>query len=158
MQPSLKRLLELVDDVFETRNDPTQIAFSEADMEKMESLHSGCLQEAANADGPISWVAVIPTSLELMNLFVQGALTERQLFEATEETTPKQAVYLCSAIVLPEFRRSGIAFDLSVNSIRSIQEDQKIEAAFVWPFTDEGEALAQKVASSCGLPLFVRAR
>ena len=158
MQPNLKRLLELVDDVFETRNDPTQIAFSEADMEKMELLHSGCLQEAAKADGPISWVAVIPTSLELMNLFVQGELTERQLFEATEETTPKQAVYLCSAIVLPEFRRSGIAFDLSVNSIRSIQEDQKIEAAFVWPFTDEGKALAQKVASSCGLPLFVRAR
>lgn len=158
MQPNLKRLLELVDDVFETRNDPTQIAFSEAEMEKMESLHSGCLQESANTDGPISWVSVIPTSLELMNLFVQGALTERQLFEATEETTPKQAVYLCSAIVLPEFRRSGIAFDLSVNSIRSIQGDQKIEAAFVWPFTDEGEALAQKVASSCGLSLFVRAR
>ena len=158
MQPNLKRLLELVDDVFETRNDPTQIAFSEADMEKMESLYSGCLQEAANADGPISWVAVIPTSLELMNLFVQGELTERQLFEATEATTPKQAVYLCSAIVLPEFRRSGIAFDLSVNSIRTIQEDRPIEAAFVWSFTEEGESLARKVASTCSLPLFVRAR
>jgi hypothetical protein len=93
-----------------------------------------------------------------MNLFVQGELTERQLFDATEETTPKQAVYLCSAIVLPEFRRSGIAFDLSINSIRNIQEDHKIEAAFVWPFTDEGEALAHKVASSCGLTMLVRAR
>ena len=158
MQPNLKRLLELVDDVFATRNDPTQIAFTEADMKKMESLHDGCLQEAANEDGPISWVAVIPTSLELMHRFIRGEVTERQLFDATEESTPQQAVYLCSAIVLPEHRRSGIAFDLSVRSIRNIQEDRHIEAAFVWPFSDEGENLAQKVASFCSLPLFVRAR
>jgi hypothetical protein len=158
MQPNLKRLLEHVDHVFATRNDPSQIAFTEADMEKMESLHYGCLQEAANEDGPISWVAVIPTSLELMHQFIRGELSERQLFNATEESTPQQAVYLCSAIVLPEYRRSGIAFDLSVRSIRTIQEDRPIEAAFVWPFTEEGESLARKVASTCSLPLFVRPR
>jgi hypothetical protein len=158
MQPNLIRLLNLVDEVFKNRNDSTQIAFSEEDMEKMQSLHAACLQEAANTDGPISWVSVFPTSLELMNQFVIGEINERELFDSTNEHTLQQAIYLCSAIVLPEFRRADIAFDLSVKAIHAMQQDGQIEAAFVWPFSHEGEALAQKVASSCGLPLTLKAR
>lgn len=158
MQPNLKRLLGLVDEVFETRNDPSQIAFSETDMEKMESLHPECLQEAANAEGPIAWVAIIPTSIELMNRFIQTEITERQLFESTTNETPKEAVYLCSAIVLPESRRAGVAFDLSVKAIKAMQADNRIAAAFVWPFSVEGESLAHKIADECGIPMHFRGR
>jgi hypothetical protein len=158
MQINLKRLLTLVDEVFETRNDPTQIGFSEDDMIKMESLNEACLQEASNDEGPIAWVSVIPTSLVLMNQFTLGHITERQLFDATNSQTPPESVYLCSAIVLPEFRRTGVAIDLSVQAIQAMQRDNPIVAAFVWPFSDEGEALATKIAAKCSIPLHLRAR
>ncbi|MFM9006900.1 MAG: hypothetical protein ACKOSR_15600, partial [Flavobacteriales bacterium] len=93
MKPNLPRLLKLVDEVFQTRNDPTQIGFSEDDMVKMNMLHSACLQEAENEDGPIAWVAAIPTSLVLMHEFLQETITERELFDSTSEQTPKEAIY-----------------------------------------------------------------
>ncbi len=158
MQPNLIRLLELVDAVFETRNDPSQIGFSDEDMAKMGELHEACLQEASNTDGPIAWVSVIPTSNELMTLFVNEKITERELFDLTTVQTPQEAVYLCSAIVLPEFRHSGVAFNLSVSAIRAMQMDNNITHVFVWPFTNEGESLASKIAHACGIPLELRPR
>ena len=158
MQPNLIRLLELVDDVFETRNDPSQIGFSDDDMAKMGELHEACLQEASNTDGPIAWVSVIPTSIELMTRFISEEITERELFDLTTLKTPQESVYLCSAIVLPEFRRSGVAFNLSVSAIRAMQTDNNITHVFVWPFTNEGESLALKIAHACGIPLVLRPR
>ena len=157
MQPNLIKLLELVDLVFQTRNDPTQIGFSEEDMAKMNALHPECLQEAADANGPYAWVAVIPTSLELMHEFLREAITERQLFERTTTDTPMEALYLCSAIVLPEYRRTGVAYNLSLDAIRKMLVQWPIEAVFVWPFSIEGEHLAKKISQAAELKLHVRA-
>jgi len=158
MQPNLNRLLQIVDQVFETRNDPTQIGFSEHDMAKMARLNEACLQESSLEEGPIAWVAVIPTSLDLMNRFIAQEITERELFDSTTLQTPQEALYLCSAVVLPEHRRSGVAFNLCVSAIRSMQSDGNILCAFVWPFSDEGKTLASKIAKSCSIPLYSRSR
>jgi hypothetical protein len=157
MQPNLIKLLELVDKVFQTRNDPTQIGFSEEDMAKMNALHPECLQEAADTNGPYAWVAVIPTSLELMHEFLREAITERQLFERTTTETPMEAIYLCSAIVLPEYRRTRVAYNLSLDAILSMRKQWPVAATFVWPFSEEGEHLARKIARSAELELYVRA-
>ncbi len=157
MQPNLKRLLELVDAIFETRNDPSQIGFSEEDMAKMNKLHPDCLQESSTHEGPIAWISIIPTSRALMNQFVETAISERELFDRTTASTPKETVYLCSAIVLPEHRRQGVAFNLSVAAIHAMQKDFSITDAFVWPFSEEGEALAVTIADACGLVLKIRA-
>lgn len=156
MKPNLLKLLELVDHVFQTRNDPSQIGFTESDMAKMNNLHVECLQEAENEDGPIAWVAVIPTSLDLMNEFIIKTITERELFDRTTMETPKEAVYLCSAIVLPDFRRKGIALQLSLEAIHAMQQHWSLSAVFVWPFSDEGKVLAHKIADECGLTLYTR--
>jgi len=157
MQPNLKRMLELVDAVFETRNDPSQIGFSEEDMAKMNTLHPECLQESCNEAGPIAWISIIPTSRALMNQFTEASISERELFDRTSESTPKEAVYLCSAIVLPEHRRQGVAFNLSVAAIQAMQKDFSITDAFVWPFSDDGQSLAIAIARACELELKIRA-
>ncbi len=156
MQPNLIKLLDLVDRIFQTRNDPTQIGFSDQDMAKMSRLHTACLQEAENEEGPIAWVAVIPTSQSLMHEFIDKAISERELFDLTTPETPKQVVYLCSAIVLPEFRASGVAMKLSLNAIHAMQQQWKISAAFVWPFSNDGEMLARSIARRCEFELFIR--
>lgn len=156
MNENLRRLLELVDEVFATRNDPSQIGFSDEDMAKMEHLHGACLQEAVNDEGPVAWVAVIPTSLALMNDFLEGRIDERKLFDLTTTDTKLEAVYLCSAVVLPEYRNSGIALGLTVDAIRDMQREHTITHAFVWPFSAAGEQLAQKAAGECRLPLSVK--
>jgi len=152
------KLYDLIDDVFDTKNDSTQIGFSEADIEKMMALHPATLQEAANEDGPYAWVAVIPTSSVLMHQFLSGAIDERQLFEQTSPSAANDVAYLCSAIVLPEFRRSGVALRLTVQAIDSMKRDLPIRYALVWPFSEQGELLAKKAADCCGIQVMTRPR
>lgn len=156
MKLNEERLYKLIDEIFDTKNDSTQIGFSDGDIEKMMALHPATLQEAANEDGPYAWVSVIPTSSVLMHQFLSGAIDERQLFEQTSPTAANDVAYLCSAIVLPEFRRSGVALRLTVQAIDSMKRDLPIRYALVWPFSSEGELLAKKVGDSCALQ--VRAR
>ena len=64
------------------------------------------------------------------------------------------AIYLCSALVLPERRRQGVALDMTVDAVRQIKEEHPIESLFVWTFSQEGERLAAMVAKATGVPLF----
>jgi ribosomal protein S18 acetylase RimI-like enzyme len=148
----------LIEDVFNTDNDPTQLGFNEGDIEKLISLSPHTLQEAANQDGPYAWVSVFPTSLNLMNQFMTGLIDERQLFDCTNEETPKEVVYLCSAIVLPEFRSQGIALKLTAQAIEALKLVYPISAALIWPFSDNGLRLAERAAETCGITLHVRKR
>ena len=45
------------------------------------------------------------------------------------------AIYLCSALVLEEFRRKGIAKQLALKAIEDIRKDYPVKALFVWTFT-----------------------
>ena len=152
------RMYDLIEDVFNTGNDPTQLGFNESDIEKLIALSPHTLQEASNEDGPYAWVSVFPTSLFLMDQFVMGLIDERQLFDRTTVETPKEVVYLCSAIVLPEFRSQGIALKLTVQAVEALKLAFPIRAALVWPFSDNGFRLAERAAETCGLTLQVRTR
>jgi hypothetical protein len=158
MSPNEARMYDLIEAVFNTDNDPTQLRFNESDIEKLVTLSPHTLQEASNEDGPYAWVSVFPTSLNLMNQFMTGLIDERQLFDRTTEETSNEVVYLCSAIVLPEFRSQGIALKLTVQAIEALKLAYPIRSALVWPFTDNGLRLAEKAAETCGLTLEVRPR
>jgi GNAT superfamily N-acetyltransferase len=88
-----------------------------------------------------------------MNRFLENKISEKELYERTPLNIPYEALYLCSAMVLPEYRRKGIAEKLTLKAIESIRKDQPIKALFVWAFSKEGEALAEKIAARTGLPL-----
>lgn len=155
---NLKRMLDLVDEVFESKSDPNQLSFTEEDMEHLQALHPACLNECANEDGPYAWISIFPTNLDLAEKFVGGKSTERELFDQTLQLNTAQlnTVYLCSALVLPEFRKNKIAFNTSINAIERMKKDLSIEQLLVWPFSMEGEHLAKKIAEASQLPLLIK--
>ncbi len=78
------------------------------------------------------------------------------MFDLTPEKAKFDALYLCSALVLEEYRRRGIVKNLVLEAISEIRKDQPLQALFVWPFTREGELAAEAIAQSVSLPLFKR--
>ena len=153
---NLDRMIQLADEFFETRSDPDQISVTEETMEKLRRIHPDSLSEQTDEDGPIAWVLVIPTTHGLMETFVAAAINERDLLERTPVGGTYDALYLCSALVLPEYRGRGIAKRLAVGAVRSIQAQHPIQSLFYWSFSAEGEALASSVAREIGLPLYKR--
>lgn len=157
MPSNLERMLALVEEVFAVRDDPDQLRVDEEVIARLQRMHPATVGERDDGDGPVAWLLLLPTTTALMGAFVRGELTEQELYERTPERGPYQALYLCSALVLPEYRRKGITAALMRDALGRIRADQPISALFVWPFTAEGRASAQALAKAAGLPLRVRA-
>jgi ribosomal protein S18 acetylase RimI-like enzyme len=66
------------------------------------------------------------------------------------------ALYLCSALVLPEHRGKGLAGRLTSRAISSLRHDHPIRSLFYWSFSGAGDTLAASVAREFDLPLYVR--
>lgn len=152
------RLLRLADEVFAVHDDPAQLQVDAEVLERLRALHPAAVGERTDGNGPIAWVLLIPTTLELMEGFLAGHVTEQELYERTPIGVPYAAVYLCSAMVLDEHRRHGIAKRMTVEALRQMRNDHAIESVFSWPFTPAGAELAQVIAAEVGLPLHQRTR
>ena len=150
------RMIKLADDVFASRKDPNQLNVDEAVMERLQKLHPSSLNEYDNGEGPVAWILVFPTTTELMNSFVNQAISEKELFDLTPLNAKYDALYLCSALVLEEYRGQGIAKKLTLQAIENIRKDYPIKALFVWAFSRAGEVLAENLALQTGLPLLKR--
>ncbi len=154
---NLERMLALADEVFAIHEDPAQLQVDAAVLDRLQRIHPATRSEVVRGDGPVVWLLVIPTTTSLMEAFLQGTLTEHELYERTPLGVPYDALYLCSVLVLPEFRRQGLAQQLTLSTIATISKDHPIRTLFCWPFTPEGEALATSLAVAAGLPLRTRA-
>jgi hypothetical protein len=154
MKPNFQRMLQLIDEVFATRNDPGQIHVNQKQLKKLEAIHPATLTEFADENGPLIWILVIPTTKKIMQDFLHGTITEKQLLERTKVPAVYDCIYLCSATTLPELRGKGKTKELCIKAINDIRKDHPIESLFVWPFTKEGEKLAGSIAQECGLQLF----
>jgi predicted GNAT family acetyltransferase len=157
MAPSnYERMIQLADEVFSSRTDPHQLNVNENVMEHLQLIHSDTISEYDDGNGPVCWILCIPTTLDLMNKFINKEISERELYELTPLNTKYEAIYLCSALLLEEFRGKGIAQRLGVKALENIKIDHPIKALFFWSFSKEGEKLAEKVSSLIGLPLYKR--
>jgi len=156
MKENFERMIALVTEVFDVRNDPDQIEVNEQQREKLFSLHPATMSERSNEDGPIAWILMIPTTTSLMNQFIEGIISEKKLLDETNPGDKFSAIYLCSASVLPEFRRQGIGLELCLNAIRNIMETQPITALFFWEFSEGGAGLAQALGEKLSLPVYKR--
>jgi hypothetical protein len=157
MAPSnYERMIQLADEVFSSRTDPHQLNVNENVMEHLQLIHSDTISEYDDGNGPVCWILCIPTTLDLMNKFINKEISERELYELTPLNTKYEAIYLCSALLLEEFRGKGIAQRLGVKALGNIKIDHPIKALFFWSFSKEGEKLAKKVSSLIGLPLYKR--
>ena len=150
-------MIELATSFFDAKNDPDQISVTEHDIERLRALHPASLSESTDANGPIAWMLVIPTTAALMERFLAREIGEQTLLDETPPGGSYDALYLCSALVLPEYRGKGVARTLLDSAIAAIRADHPIRTLFYWGFSTEGERLAVLVARACGLPLRQRA-
>jgi ribosomal protein S18 acetylase RimI-like enzyme len=153
MPDNFERMLELVGEAFDTRNDPDQISVTPEEQELLALLHKDTLSELANEDGPIVWILLVPTTRSTMDRFLANTITEKQLLHETVAGEKYDALYLCSATVLPEFRGKGLAKKLCLEAITNIRQEHPISTLFYWPFSAEGKGLAMSLSLEIGLPL-----
>jgi hypothetical protein len=151
-----ERIIHLADEVFSSRTDPDQLNVDENVMAHLQLIHPDTMSEYDDGNGPVCWILCIPTTLDLMTKFINQEISERELYELTPLNTKYEAIYLCSALLLEEFRGKGIAQSLAVKAIESIKLDHSIKALFFWAFSKEGEKLAEKLSGLMGLPLYKR--
>lgn len=149
-------MIEIIDDVFATRNDPGQLQVTPEDRQRLQELHPATLTEYNEGNGPCVWVLLIPTTSAIMNDFIKGRIGETELLWKTTPGEKLDCVYLCSATTLPEYRNKGITSRLTLDAIAAIQRDHPVTTLFVWPFTEEGKSLAEKIAKKAGLPLVIK--
>src|SRR6185295_2130947 len=112
VESNFERLIGLAEEVFAFRNDPDQLNINPAILERLQQIHPYTISQFEDTNGPVAWVLVIPTTEEIMHLFLREEITEKQLFEMTPLNTKYDALYLCSALVLEEYRRKGITMRL----------------------------------------------
>jgi GNAT superfamily N-acetyltransferase len=155
---NLNRMMHLVEESFAMKNDPDQLAINTRTMKKLLKLHPRTLNEKKNRMGPVAWVLIIPTTNAIMKDFLTARITEKDLLRLTPDNVKYDALYLCSALVLPEYRRKGLASTLLIQAIRSIQKKHSIRELFCWVFSPEGKKLAASIAKETNLPLYSRKR
>jgi len=153
---NFERMIQLAEEVFDSKSDPEQLEVNEEVLEHLCKIHPASVQEFDDGNGPVVWVLLFPTTNELMHRFLKNEISEKQLFELTPLNIHYDAIYLCSAMVLEEFRRKGIAQKLTNEAIEEIRKSHPITSLFVWPFTKEGSALAEKISTSVGLQLKIK--
>ena len=150
---NFERMLQLADDVFAVKNDPDQLDVNQDVLDQLRRIHPATVSEFDDGHGPVAWVLLIPTTLGLMDQFLSHSISEKELYEQTPLDAAYEALYLCSAMVLEEYRRKGIARQLTLKAIDSIRKDHPIKNLFVWSFTIEGDKTADTISQMTSLPL-----
>lgn len=153
---NFERMIQLADEVFATKTDPNQLDINEEVLDHLQAIHPATVSEYDDGKGPVAWILLIPTTTELMSQFIAMRISEKELYELTPLNTRYDAIYLCSAMVLDEYRRKGIAKRLTLRAIESIRHDHPIQSLFVWTFSNEGLLAAKALALETGLPLIQR--
>ncbi len=150
---NFERLVQLAEEVFAVKQDPNQLDVDQSVIERLQNIHPATVSEFDDGNGPVAWLLLIPTTDALKIKFLEGEISERELFELTEAGIVYDSIYLCSALVLSEHRRKGIIVKLAINAIKNIKKDYPIKSLFVWSFSLEGDLCAQKIAEQTSLPL-----
>ena len=110
-------MIQLAEETFSVRTDPNQLDVTEAVIEKLREIHPATLSEHTVDDGPVVWILLIPSSTETMHRFLNEEISERELLNEVIPGQGYDSIYLCSALVLPEFRKKGLAMQLTLEAI-----------------------------------------
>ena len=153
---NFERMIQLAEEVFDAKHDPEQLDVNEEVIARFKQIHPATISEYNEGNGPIAWILLLPTTAALMNKFLQHTISEKELFYLTPLGIQYEAIYLCSGMVLEEYRRKGIAKRLTIDAINKIRQAHPIQCLFMWPFTKEGDLAAAALAKATALPLFER--
>ncbi len=151
-------MIQLAEEVFATHQDINQLDINEDVLDHLRRIHPATVSEYDDGKGPVAWLLMIPTTADLMNQFLDRNISERQLYELTpqDQDIAYEALYLCSAMVLEEYRRKGITKRLALQAFEAIRKDHPIKSLFVWTFSEEGLLSSEALAAALSLPLYRR--
>lgn len=155
-QDNRARMRKLAEEFFDMKNDPAQLSVDEDTMKCLLEINPSTLSEKTDENGPIAWMLIIPTTKKIMDDFLTRKITEKEILDRTPLGEKYDTIYLCSALVLPEYRGRGLAKQMVLHAIQSILNQHPIQSLFVWSFSTEGKSLANWVANELNLPLFER--
>jgi len=154
--PNFEKMLRLAEEFFSVKNDPSQLNVTPGVIEKLKRIHPATLSDHSTDDGPVVWILVIPTTGDLMRRFLDGEVDEPALLDLTPVPGSYDALYLCSALVLPDYRNRGLALRVSAAAVESVRRDHPIATLFYWAFSEEGKRLAEAVSRTTDIPLLLR--
>lgn len=149
-------MIQLADEVFASKSDPNQLDVNPEILDHLRTIHPATVSQCDDGHGPVAWILLIPTTIHLMKQFLENTISERELYEQTPLHATYETLYLCSAMVLKEYRRKGIAKQLILDAVERIRKDHPIKALFVWTFSKEGLMGAEALAKLVSLPLYKR--
>ena len=153
---NFERLIRLASEVFDVKSDPSQLDVNPEVRERLQKIHPATLSEYNEGNWPVAWLLLIPTTIDIMKRFLSKEISEKELYELTPLNVQYDAIYLCSALVLEEYRRKGITQNLALSAIESIRKGHPLKIAFVWAFSPEGDLAAETIARLAKLPLYKR--
>jgi hypothetical protein len=149
-------MMELAEDVFDARNDPEQLDVNEEVIKRFQLIHPASVSEYNEGDGPIAWVLLLPTTLVLMNQFLERRSTKKNCF------TRHPCTFLTKRFTcVPPWCSMNIAGRALLNAwlwmlLTGSGKDHTITCLFYWSFTEEGDFAAKSLAKACELPLLLR--
>lgn len=141
----LEKMNKVAQEIYNATYDASQIPINQDSVDKLNSLSPDWLKYKLNEKGePISWVVIVPTTKEIAENFLSENITEREILDLTQPQVSYSALYLCSAITLPEYRNKGLATELLKESIDLIPKTNDC-IMFAWPFSAGGEGVIKKL-------------
>jgi GNAT superfamily N-acetyltransferase len=152
----ISEILKTAEEYFGTSEDVEQIPATQEALERNLALHPKSFIYKTTEDNKlIGWVTVLPTSKKLAEDFLSNKITERELLYLTSFSEEYEALYFCSAFILPEHRRKGYSFKMFMEAIEWIPcvPDQLM---FAWPITLEGEMLIAKLEQFLNVEIKVK--
>ncbi|OGM94767.1 hypothetical protein A2524_02660 [Candidatus Wolfebacteria bacterium RIFOXYD12_FULL_48_21] len=154
----IDEMLRTGTEFFGVFNDPTEIASSWENYEKISLLYSSAYKFKTDAHGKLlGWTVVIPTSRELANDFIERRITEKELLEKTDTSTAQNALYLFVAFIVPEYRKKGYAKNMFLEQIKEAAGDKLKEVLlFAWPVTEEGGKTMDAIERNLGVEILRR--
>ena len=127
-------------DFFGLQEDSTQIAADQKTYEYSLQI-GGCSIIALENGKLLGWGFAFPTNRKLMDQFINGNITENQLFWMTKKDDNYDAIYLCAIFVYEEYRRSGLGSKILNACIDPLLK--KDVCIFYEPYTEEGKKLGE---------------
>jgi hypothetical protein len=154
MQPDIKQnpsdaqilgMCDLAVKLFGTDEDPTQADPNLENSKALISVDPHSYVYAEEDGHTMGWSCVLPTSKRNMELFLSGKITEKQLFEYSMANHSFEELYLIAAIVLPEYRKKGLASCMMESQILYFKKAHGISDLYAFTLTEDGKGLIGKI-------------
>lgn len=151
----IEKMFGLAEDFFATHNDPSQIPVTTEALARLNALHPATVLFRLEEGELVSWIVSLPTQRALMEQFLHGEITERQLLEKTVPQETYEALYMCSAFTVEVHRRKGYALSLFAEALRRLPLEPSAPL-FAWPVSYEGKMTAEKLHRLLPRPFFIK--